>query len=66
MVLVNGDRRSSRCVIEPAPAGRAWHLVADTAAAPPADWTPLEQARPLADRHMLPIAERALVVLATR
>ena len=66
LVLVNGERHETRFRIAPAPSGRAWHLLADTAAAPGSDWTPPARSQPLAEPGTRTLAERSLVLLAAR
>lgn len=45
---------------------RAWHLLADTGAPAPHDWTPLERARPLADSPAHHLPARTTRLLAAR
>ena len=66
LLIVNGERNSARFAIEPPQPGRAWHVLADTAAPPPADWTPIERARPLEDPSARMLAANSLVLLAAR
>jgi hypothetical protein len=63
---VNGGTKSCDFRLPPPVAGPGWRVVADTAAAPPADFTPLEQAAPLVDPHSRTLTARSLVLLAAR
>ena len=62
----NGERQVTKFRVPPAPAGRAWHGIADTGAPPPGDWTPLAESRPFAAGIELPISPRSLLLLAAR
>jgi pullulanase/glycogen debranching enzyme len=66
LLLVNGGTESCDFRLPPPVAGPGWRVVADTAAAPPADFTPLEQAAPLVDPHSRTLTARSLVLLAAR
>ena len=66
LVLLNGERHETRFRLAAPPSGRTWHLLADTAAEPGAEWIAPEQSRPLADAAARTLAERSLVLLAAR
>jgi isoamylase len=46
--------------------GKRWHLLVDTAAAPPSDLTAFADSRPLADQWKRSVEGRALVLIAER
>jgi pullulanase/glycogen debranching enzyme len=66
LLLVNGGRDACEFRLPAPVAGSRWRRVADTAAAPPADFTPLEEATPLADPNARTLAAHSLVLLAAR
>jgi len=66
LLLVNGERGRARFEIARPPDGRAWHPLADSAATPPLDWTPIEGSSPLAPDAALVLPDHAAVLLASR
>jgi hypothetical protein len=66
LLLVNGGPHARAFHFRPPPAGKQWRLLVDTAAAPPADWTPLAKARPLVDQRSRALEPRSLLLLASR
>ncbi len=74
LLLVNGELEPERFALPVAPAGRAWHDVVDTAASPPADFTPLADIPRSAPSGrggtsasaVLSLPPRSLVLLAAR
>jgi glycogen operon protein len=66
LLLVNGGTEACEFRLPPPVAGAGWRQVADTAAAPPADFTPLEHAASLREPHTRTLVARSLVLLAAR
>ena len=66
LLLVNGGPHARAFHFRPAPAGRKWRLIVDTAASTPADWTALAKARPLVDQRSRALEPRSLLLLASR
>jgi glycogen operon protein len=66
LLLANGEAGEWSCPLPKPPAGRAWHLVVDTAAAPPRDFTPLATASPLATPGARTLPPHSLAVLGAR
>jgi hypothetical protein len=66
LLQINGAAADATFTLPEAGVGRAWHLLVDTGLATPHDWTPLDQARPMADalEHLLPA--RTIRLLAAR
>ncbi len=66
LIQMNGESDDRTFTMPEAGERRVWHLLADTSAPPPHDWTPLEHARALADanEHLLPA--RTIRVLAAK
>jgi hypothetical protein len=64
--VVNGGSRACDFQLPAPAAGSSWRLVADSAAVPPADFTPLDKAPPLPDPHARTLAARSLVLLVAR
>ena len=65
-LLVNGEAEASDLALPAPDRGKRWHLVADTAAASPADFTPFSDSPPLADQWQRRVEGRSLVLLAGR
>jgi glycogen operon protein len=63
-LLVNGEDRAATFTLPEATARRRWRLLADTAAAPPGDWTALADARLLGDGGSRVLPGRSVVLLA--
>ena len=66
LLLANGGNDACDFLLPASEVGSSWRLVADTAAAPPADYTPLDKAPPLAEPRSRNLAARSLVLLAAR
>jgi glycogen operon protein len=66
LLLVNGGQEACEFRLPPPAAGSSWRLIVNTAGVPPADFTPLEGAAPLADPSARTLAARSLVLLAAR
>lgn len=66
LLLMNGERLEVKVRLPEPPEGRAWHAIVDTAAPPPADFTPFSEARPFASGTELGLPARSLRVFAAR
>lgn len=64
LLLVNGEESPVEFVLPEATDRRTWRVLADSAAAAPADWTPLAEAKPVADARERMLPGRSLVLLA--
>jgi glycogen operon protein len=65
-LLANGEAEASDLALPAPDRGKIWHLVADTAASPPADMTTVADAAPLADQWKRRLEGRSLVLLVGR
>jgi hypothetical protein len=65
-LLANGEADASDLALPAPDRGKIWHLVADTAASPPADLTTVADAPPLADQWKRRLEGRSLVLLVGR
>ena len=65
-LLANGEADAAEFALPVPGRGKRWHLVADTAAASPADFTPFADSVPLADQWRRRLEGRSVVLVAER
>lgn len=64
LLLANGEAEAVSFVLPEATGMRPWRLIADTAATPPADWTPIAEAGLLHSGFEHRLEARSVVLLA--
>jgi pullulanase/glycogen debranching enzyme len=65
-LLANGEADAAEFPLPVPGRGKRWHLVVDTAAASPADFTPFAESVPLGDQWKRRLEGRSVVLVAER